>query len=133
MPIVEKVPGVIEAEAQGTDAKGVMHAKQIVGFVEPNRFGNRPCPLFTLQTAAHKQAPPAVGAGVCKDTECLIALRRMLSAFVEPRRGSRYRLAVIGEASASASNSNSMTSRPAPRCACSTPSRSGAAKPSQSE
>jgi hypothetical protein len=64
-----------------------MHAEQIVGFVESNRFANLACPLLAFQATAHEHSSPAVGAGVSENAESLIALGRMLSTLEKAEPG----------------------------------------------
>ena len=81
MAIVEEIACIVPPEPQCADPVRVMHPQQIVRFGESDGLVHQPCPLFTLQTTAHKESSPAIGTRIGKDTECFCSLWRMLTAF----------------------------------------------------
>ncbi len=54
MPVIEKVAGIIKPKSECTDAESIVHAQQIVGFVQARIFSRLPRPLLALQTPLHQ-------------------------------------------------------------------------------
>ena len=62
MLVVQKVAGVIEAQAQRAGTVGVVHTHQVVRFAQARGLADPSCSLRTLQAAAHEHSTP--GAAV---------------------------------------------------------------------
>jgi hypothetical protein len=90
--VVEKITFIVEAQTQGTGAVGIVHAQQVVRFVQAHGLGDLPGPLRALQPAAHEQAAPAIRARIGEYAEVLVTLRRMLPPFKEAKPGIQVKI-----------------------------------------